>query len=532
MNLTRRDLLGLLAVSPFAAGGCCMAKYPTQSHIPPQPHGSCRAIRPLFEPPTRTGLEVIDVHAHFFNASDLPVRGFLLECIGHTKSETAQRLLRLLSPLADGLASMAPSAEKEFKRLKALISGTSTLGLDEARQKALAAIDAQREETFSDVARVIRGSQFATEVQKLRSLEGKRASGGQISADEIREIVNSSETPSPRRPGETIDKTNRDALDAIGVLKFLVYFSSYRSNNIATYKKAFCGSGNSPRVNMVLGSLVDFDYWLDCPPRSSHDDQIELYKLLACLHEGFFKPVVAYNPWTDIEQGDAGLARVKQAKLDGFAAAKIYPPLGFMPAGNQGTKGITGKRRPNLEELDKKLAIFFAACERINMPVLAHAEHTNGRDNAHDEFSSPDAWRKLLSEYSGTQKSPVIDFGHFGGGGADEKVYWTEQFATLMHDFPNAPLFGDLGYWVDFMDHPESDKYKNARARLEDALGTPVGDKSAAERVMFGSDWLMLSQVDNWPDYLARVHAALCEIASPEVIAKIFSGNAKNCFNL
>ena len=60
--------------------------------------------------------------------------------------------------------------------------------------------------------------------------------------------------------------------------------------------------------------LVNFDYWLDCPPRSAQDNQVLLHQRLFKLHptsspQGglYFHPIVAYNPWTDIEQDDAGL---------------------------------------------------------------------------------------------------------------------------------------------------------------------------------------------------------------------------------
>ena len=105
---------------------------------------------------------------------------------------------------------------------------------------------------------------------------------------------------------------------------------------------------------MVLGSLVDFDRWLERRPRSAHDDQIELHDLLARLHGGaFLRPIAAYNPWTDIVENGAGLERVVRAVRDrGFVGVKIYPPTGFMPAANATTPVQTKKRRPDLTRLD------------------------------------------------------------------------------------------------------------------------------------------------------------------------------------
>ena len=59
---------------------------------------------------------VVDVHAHFFNASDVPVRGFVAECLGHRAPRAVQVLLEALSPIADVLAAQAPTAAQELHR--------------------------------------------------------------------------------------------------------------------------------------------------------------------------------------------------------------------------------------------------------------------------------------------------------------------------------------------------------------------------------------------------------------------------------
>jgi predicted TIM-barrel fold metal-dependent hydrolase len=47
---------------------------------------------------------------------------------------------------------------------------------------------------------------------------------------------------------------------------------------------------------------------------------------------------------------------------------------------------------------------------------------------------------------------------------------------------------------------------------------------------MFGTDWLMLSQVPNWRVYPQRVREGLEAIAGAEDVAKILGGNARKCF--
>jgi predicted TIM-barrel fold metal-dependent hydrolase len=278
----------------------------------------------------------------------------------------------------------------------------------------------------------------------------------------------------------------------------------------------------------VLGALVDFDYWLDCPPLSAHEDQIALHQHIAALHGGYLQPVVAYNPWTDIEQGDAGLKRVRDAWATGvFVAVKIYPPTGFMPAGNATSAAATQKRRPDLKKLDDALTAFFTACAQDGIPVIAHAARSNGRDAAHDDFSSPASWDRLLCRVAAEAKTPVISLGHLGGDNPETE--WTRQFANLMRVYPKVQIFGDLGYW-DHLMCEEATTCAGARTRLKDAIGVAVGAETVGDRVMFATDWLMMSQVPDWQAYPQRVREGLESIAGADQVARILAGNAKKCF--
>ena len=68
---------------------------------------------------------MIDVHAHFFNASDVPVRGFLEDCLGHRAPPSVQLLLKALARIADRLADRAPTAAEELAELSALVQASA-----------------------------------------------------------------------------------------------------------------------------------------------------------------------------------------------------------------------------------------------------------------------------------------------------------------------------------------------------------------------------------------------------------------------
>ena len=64
------------------------------------------------------------------------------------------------------------------------------------------------------------------------------------------------------------------------------------------------------------------------------------------------------------------------------------------------------------------------------------------------------------------------------------------------------------------------------QARLKEALARAVArGETIANRTMFATDWLMLSQVKRWADYPASLLASLEKIA-PTHVEEIMGGNA------
>jgi predicted TIM-barrel fold metal-dependent hydrolase len=551
MELNRRTLLGLLATAPLAAiaNGCCRRGYPAPLIGSAKPVPAAASILRAASGDARAAMiagttRVVDVHAHFFNASDVPVRGFVAESIGHRAPAAAQVLLRALSPIADALADQAPTAAEELETLRGMLEAAAGPMAASADPSPIVnkVMDDEAKKAARRVTDATRNSEFQRRYREMKQRPGaasSRSPSETISPDEVLQVVDESRKPAapgaagapPRAAAASADEQS-DAAD--GILGFLFYMLSNRSSNLDAYMDTYARGNAAFGIDKVLGSLVDFDYWLDCPPMSAHDDQVELHALISKMSGGFMKPVVAYNPWTDINQNGAGLARVVRAvKNLGFVAVKIYPPTGFRPAGNATTATQTTKRRPDLKKLDERLQAFFDTCAAERIPIIAHANRTNGRDIAHDEFSRPDDWRAMLARYASAARTPVIDVGHFGGASGDPS--WTEGFAKLMADSPKISLYGDLGYWDELMCPGEPDAIcRAARRRLGDVLATPINPAdgvTVADRVMFGTDWLMLSQVKRWADYPASLFDSVKDIA-PNAVDKIFGGNAATCFGV
>jgi predicted TIM-barrel fold metal-dependent hydrolase len=348
---------------------------------------------------------------------------------------------------------------------------------------------------------------------------------GPLTVDEVRSVVDHTGGTEPR--DFLPDGTEPDANLAFGALEFLYYMLARRSVSLAGYRNAYAPQGAARPIDTAIGALVDFDYWIDCPPFSAHEDQIELHALLSSLNGGYMRPLLAYNPWTDIALKGAGLRRIKtewsKAKSP-FVGVKIYPPMGFYPAGNLTNPIITRKKRPNAGALDNALGEFFDFCASEQVPVLAHTGQSNGRDTAHDELGGPTGWDALLAEWAGRTPHPILSFGHFGGA---SKNQWTQTLASLIGTHKDARVYADIGYWDELVGTPE--EATPARERLKAAIGVAVGAGTVADRVMFGTDWLMLSQQRRWKQYPQEIAAVLEDIA-PDHWRNMLGANALACF--
>ncbi len=532
MDLSRRDALRILAAAPLVAvNNCCTNEYPEP--LITASVSRLLAPAPILEPRRLTarasaGAPIVDVHAHFFNGSDVPVKGFIAECLGHNPPPSRQPLLHALALLADKIAELAPTARDELSALQALAAEAARTG-PEIQARVDDWFRGEREAAAQRVVDVVRRSEFERRYREMTPAPSGRPPAG-ITQQEVLDVTSAARQSPLRAPGGAPRSPQQVRTEsAKATLEFLFYMLSRRASNVRTYIDAYAADDSG--VDTVIGSLVDFDYWLECPPRSAHEDQIALHQHLATLHGRFMRPVVAYNPWTDIVQNGAGLDRVVDAWTNRkFVGVKIYPPTGFMPAANATTPVKTQKRRPDLKRLDDVLATFFTTCARHNIPVIAHAAHSFGRDSAHDEFSAPAAWERLIGRFASETDTPILNLGHFGGDDADTQ--WTQEFADLMRRHPNARLFADLGFWDQLM-CDDAQMCEAARDRLKSALAVRINEAdTVADRAMFATDWLMFSQVPGWRSYLPRIRGALVDVATPDVVDRVLGLNARKCFPL
>jgi predicted TIM-barrel fold metal-dependent hydrolase len=77
----------------------------------------------------------------------------------------------------------------------------------------------------------------------------------------------------------------------------------------------------------------------------------------------------------------------------------------------------------------------------------------------------------------------------------------------------------------------QQEKCYGAGARLAKALKVELRNgETVADRVMYATDWHMLSREQGWGAYPKRIYDAVKKISGTSVAKKIFSSNAERFF--
>lgn len=530
---SRRNALKLLTAGGLAGlSGCCSMRPFATPEIQPGVPVVGTPLRPTVQKSSMAPRLCIDAHAHFFNGTDVPVKGYLAGPIAHDLKEPLRGLLRALAPLADALVELAPTASVEYNYLLkrfgnpgAVVTGPGQYSLSNA------VVFEERAQLSADFYRIFKNSEFEVRYNAIKRAQNVDAKS--LLRSHERSLLNSTSLLQAVNAGGSVGNSKsltlleKRAIDsepyADGVLAFIAHMLSPRWHNLMAYADAYSTGADSFGIDHAMGALVDFDRWLDCPPRSAHVDQVKLHQLLSVLSGGYMRPLVAYNPWTDIKTGGEALARVRDAVMNrGFVGIKIYPPNGFYPYGNVSRVG-SPSIGPSFIDLDRALEKLWETSSELNVPVIAHTNDSSGKDEDFDLLGGPVGWRALLARFSG-KGAPRVNLGHFGGDGGGNT--WTKEFAELMAGPNGEGVYGDIGYWSRLRCRDEhATSCASAKVRLATALQTP----GVSKRIMYGTDWFMLSNERDWADYPFDIARAMQ--GQKLDAADVFGLNAQRCFS-
>lgn len=546
---TRRALwLGAAVGAALSALGCSTASKP---QIP----GACGKL----PQPFLAGAEVtqawagqarwFDAHTHFFNAADVPVRAFIEKSVAHgIESKALREFVIALAPIAEALAHLAPTPAAEMDRLcprdgvtaRATASGPASLD-DEIDANNDAIADRLYQEILrsgSAIPSMVEGAaRKSAQARSLGRSFGRSQTAPAFDFDFVRRAVRDGATEREDATGQvrkqsadTLAVDDQDLASMQNAFQFVGFMLSYRHYNLRTFIRRQAQHSPSVPLSGCFAAMVDFNHWLGRPGKASNlRDQVLLHEQLCLLSRGFMLPLVPFNPWVDIAEADAAIDTVRWAVEEhGCVGVKLYPPMGFYPYGNEGHPlAGTNEAFPDLKALDSVLARLYALCDKLGVPVMAHAAESNGRDKAHDALAGPAGWGAVAARLT-SLAALHVDAGHFGGALAHGDGDWNAGFIALMGQAGPLKVYGDLGYWDELLTS------ELARQRLRHALQQPLrSGGTVADRTLYGSDWLMLSRVPGWESYAERV-AALLREADPggTVAERVLGANVLSCYGL
>jgi predicted TIM-barrel fold metal-dependent hydrolase len=438
---------------------------------------------------------IVDAHSHTFNGSDLPIQGFVSH-VAPVPRSWSEGMAGRFHTLVDSLAT---SGEAELAQLDALRAKPGPLPLPK-----LTPLPEELEQLALDFAAKLELGAAGDKAERLAQLFAL--------------IV---------RPRHEI---------------------------------AQAMAADYPQVDLFTPALVDYAYWSSDATKTPLHDQIRVQAVLAELsREGRLgaagrprlHPFAPFNPLREarermspgaayaplgtdagayacnaptpladdaLKPGAGSLAPLRYAieKL-GFAGVKLYPPIGYLPIGNT---TFLPHRDGLGAQLDLALRTLYAYCEAEDVPVMTHANNTNGYATGYGVLTAPAQWEPVLQAFPNLR----LNLGHFGDlhgddgeRGVEACELWMRQIADLMHRYPN--VYADLGYSCVPIEQEKSQRYLTLLEALLERY--PV----VADRILYGSDY-WLNRIDANHEASVDMFDDVFRTRFADVHARFMGGNA------
>ncbi|WP_217356938.1 amidohydrolase family protein [Ruegeria sp. HKCCA4812] len=513
----------------------------------------------------------MDIHNHIFNATDVPIPGFVEQVLlrdPETPVPGGPSVARSLVDLVVDIVLAArgtPTASEELIEIAELqrlpIRDGGDLLIQDRRsvEAGLVALESR-----VDAAGRVRQGAFATDgtlppatgdeilftllaaesdipvnpvglagnVRDVaRAGDQARQIADAIYADEALPDAPSFKSLSERRnPDQSLVQTlmwagllTRSRVDILGeLIRLYAHQTAQASTNDPL---------GSNGIKVFSPSLVDFTYWLRAgqdrdADRSGRDitDQIDLLSRMALLERGAL--ILPFAPFCPLraayyrKNGNSSWLQTIQKSVEsqGFAGIKLYPPMGFLPLGND-RFDAPGARRPRAlrelgvtgQEIDNELRALYDWCAAEDVPIKTHGNNSLGADACTGQNASAANWEPVLETPAWSNLR--LNIAHFGG--FDEERFRTApgcpiqtqayewQAAELIAKYDN--VYVDLGYWTDV-----TDSNRVQSQEIIDLLDNLLDQReNLKSRLMYGSDWTMLGRENQHASYYNDVRNAL-----------------------
>ncbi|MDP5307245.1 amidohydrolase family protein [Paracoccus spongiarum] len=539
---TRRRLVQI-ALGTTALAGCGLAG---------------GALRP--GPPAPLPGLGIDAHLHLFNATDVPVMGWLdqvdftTEGGGSLPDATRSPLIRLIVAF---MANGTRDAGEELARLPANLARASDREMREdgvarladfladyeaerlavpppgARMRALPAAEltrrAEDQQLFADLAAAA-GLDRAEILAEPLPADGAAPASRRTAAAPPPPVVAEDPARSARAIAEGLFDPRNQAGDPVketlsGMIRWAELMTRDRARILQQAASLY---GRPGEVQVFCNHLLDLSWWLKGNEikQSDPDDLIRLFAALSARRSDVLVLNFAgFCPLRAAIEGEVAHARLRRAIDEhGFAGVKLYPPMGFRPLGN-GDVGFGHARRAppgGGAALDRELRRLYGWCLDNDLPVAAHASASMGAGPGTAAYSAPWLWRPVLREFPGLR----VNLAHFGGFGGHGLPEWEGQLSAMLGEFPS--LYFDTGFWTETLQGAAARPGSLATTRR--LLASTPG---AAQRMLYGSDWSMIARLPGHPAYLAGIQRFLADLpVAPAQAQAVMGDNARRWLGL
>lgn len=429
----------------------------------------------------------IDVHAHVFNGTDIPVERYLTL----VRARTEPALKALGEILEQAVNAIAPDGTAELELLRELNKG----GGKNASVAAASLRERHRATQYELGVRALK--EALANRQRIRRRFGASSDDGEL-ADAINDL------PDRYEKGARVRRRRRARNNTVeAALEFAKQQFNYRYVNTFDYLEQY-GTRTSRKADLAICHMLDFDWALSKgrPPRTTVRQQVDLMEQIAILSGGRIHGYAPFDPYKQVAFGlgltrDDALSLVKSAvETQGHIGVKMYPPMGFAPFGNKAkSMSFWDKpwiadtlKRPDLgDRLDRVLEQLYAWCIQNSVPIMAHTSPSNMPDPDFKWATDPKRWLDLPVQ--GLQ----VNFGHFGDTelGRGRNLELTRGYAGLMgpEGTLGANFYADSAYF--------SDAVHGSGSLATELAGLfrwtrPKSPANLANRLMYGSDWEML----------------------------------------
>jgi predicted TIM-barrel fold metal-dependent hydrolase len=468
--------------------------------------------------PIPGSLAAIDIHCHFFNASDLPIDGFCRDVVlslpDSALSIAPDALILLLSTV---LKVQSVSARQEANEIRSGARAAERVQLlsddDLFRDRVGAAIrklqnvplNAPAASTERAAPRPLLTPAISKKLQsafrhygaigraKARGLapQGAVVPGGSFSPEEVTEGILSS--------GGAV-------YGALWLGSLLTLSRLELTHRLVTLPPREADAGE---VRFFAPAIIDYSYWLHDFDVSPHQDQIDVMSAIAAIRGRQYgvHAWASYCPWRHIVDKHQ-LERIQTAiATGGLLGAKLYPVMGFYPIGNEAAaaRGEPYPRdlakEPNFgKQLDDNLRELYSWCSRDGVPILTHCSFSQYPDTPTKDVglrAAPEGWAEVLKQYPTLR----LDIGHMGGlwqipVSAPKRPPgrpWTERVIEILDNPKFDFVSADVADYATILERDKNEKADDKEALMA-VKGWLAAHGRARNRIMYGTDWSMLAQ--------------------------------------